>query len=375
MPDNINSLKVEVLVIGSGPAGISTAIGLRQKGIDVAVIGRRPNAIFKVGESLSPDAVQVLHDIGIDTHFLIQHHQVCLGNKSSWSSNQLHYTDFLNHPHGKGWHINRTLFEQQLVAYAQSIGIHFYERTILKGFERVDEGWHFQTRNGETGHTHFLVDASGRNAWLCRRLGIERVVEDRQMALVAWLQINSSATDPYSLIEALDSGWWYSALLPQDRMVAVFMTDTKHKDSPAEAFWSTQLRQSYHTQNRVSEYDANIIAPPRWMDASSGYLPQIYGNGWLAVGDAALCYDPISAHGITMALTSGRDAAIAIDSSLNQQSQALEEYEQRLKKAFAQYAFERGRLYAKASESFDTPYWRQRVLAAHRFLEQQGVWE
>ena len=45
-------------------------------------------------------------------------------------------------------------------------------------------------------------------------------------------------------------------------------------------------------------------------------LDTITGPGWLAVGDAAMSFDPLSLRGVTWALESGLAAARAHDASL-----------------------------------------------------------
>ena len=54
-----------------------------------------------------------------------------------------------------------------------------------------------------------------------------------------------------------------------------------------------------------------LIGQPKWVVADSGILEAVYGEAWLAVGDAAMTYDPIAAHGLTMSMVSARDAATA----------------------------------------------------------------
>lgn len=59
----------DALIIGGGPAGLSAAIALRQKGVDVVVADAlRPPIDKACGEGLMPDARQDLAALGIATH-------------------------------------------------------------------------------------------------------------------------------------------------------------------------------------------------------------------------------------------------------------------------------------------------------------------
>ena len=110
-----------VLVVGAGPAGASAAIFLAAQGFEVQAIDRRdslraePGALPKIGESLPPDAKTLLGQLGVWEAFESGPHLRCTGNKSYWGSGEVRYHDFLTHPLGHGWHVDRIVFERQLL--------------------------------------------------------------------------------------------------------------------------------------------------------------------------------------------------------------------------------------------------------------------
>ena len=56
----------EVVIVGGGPVGLATAIGLRTEGFDVLVVDRaRPPIDKACGEGLMPDGVEELRRLGI----------------------------------------------------------------------------------------------------------------------------------------------------------------------------------------------------------------------------------------------------------------------------------------------------------------------
>jgi flavin-dependent dehydrogenase len=58
--------RCEVLVVGGGPAGASTAYWLAEAGHDVVVVERKDFPREKTcGDGLTPRAVKALHDMGL----------------------------------------------------------------------------------------------------------------------------------------------------------------------------------------------------------------------------------------------------------------------------------------------------------------------
>jgi flavin-dependent dehydrogenase len=109
----------------------------------------------------------------------------------------------------------------------------------------------------------------------------------------------------------MPSGWWYAAAGPAGQ-AAVFVSDpqTVRPMLAAPALWQAALARTRHLA-RVAE----PIATPlrlRAMAADDGALDIVGGEGWLACGDAAQTFDPLSSQGLLRALEAGRSAAQAV---------------------------------------------------------------
>ncbi len=61
----MEAVKVEILILGSGFAGSLTALGCRRLGRDVMVLDRAKHPRFAIGESSTPVANRVLHDLAV----------------------------------------------------------------------------------------------------------------------------------------------------------------------------------------------------------------------------------------------------------------------------------------------------------------------
>ncbi len=349
----------KILVIGAGPAGTSAAIFLRQKGLDVVLLDRQKKYALQnqlhIGESLPPDAKDLLEQLGVWDEYQNGPHLECYGNKSYWHSDQAYYHDFMQYPVGHGWHIDRTAFEAMLCSKAEQVGATLLEEITGLSAKWQHGQWHvnFKDKNGQDDalQASFIIDATGRSSWFARRQGVQRLIEDQQLALTVFFKNNTAFEDTTSLVETTPHGWWYSAKIPGERVAMAFFCkpDKVQRElwSREEAF-SQLLAEAPHTRKRFADGNFELISEPRFVSAESGILEQLYGEGWLAVGDAAMVYDPIASHGIVMGMVSARDAAEAVAQYQKGVANALQAYAAVLWVAYQRYVAVRSRFYDRA---------------------------
>jgi flavin-dependent dehydrogenase len=218
----------------------------------------------------------------------------------------------------------------------------------------------------ETLTSDWLVDATGRRTAATIALGGARGVCDRLTGLCRRLsptEVDADAWRNVGLIEGVDDGYWYTAPLPDGRIVAVFLSDADSHDarSHAEARWSAALRKSSHTASRVE--GCRPATKVFRCDARSQYAVAPSCPRLLLVGDASVAFDPLSADGVARAIDSARGAAESIladrDSSA---SQAALRYHQ-----FASYERERGANYG-IERRYDHRFWRRRRASERALL-------
>jgi len=350
-----------VLVVGLGPAGASTAIFLAQLSLNVVAIDRKLKTGLQIGESLPPDAKQLLAQLGVWEEFEAAGHETCYGNKSYWRSDTVHYHDFMQHPAGYGCHLDRPGFDAMLREKAGCMGVEMDMQTRVEALAFNGRTWSVAlARNGQAVAKRsfsFIVDATGRSSWIARRQGVDRLYESRQLALVAFLQSDAPFQDSTTLVETVADGWWYSARIPGNRVATAFLCRPEAAQ-PAlwatEAGWRALIRQAKHTAARMAPCDFQLLAPPEFVSADSGILETVYGQGWLAVGDVGMIYDPIALHGLVMGMVSARDAAAAIHATLNGDEGALEQYGRRMFGAFKVYSEVRTMFYHNWLRVLDT---------------------
>jgi hypothetical protein len=128
------------------------------------------------------------------------------------------------------------------------------------------------------------------------------------------------------LIEAVPQGWWYAARLPGGAPVAglhVGPEDARRLATDAAA-WRTALAGTRHVAERFLPSLFGSLLPP--LDAGGSRLDRLAGEGWIACGDAALAFDPVSGQGILAALHGGIMAARGVLGALGGDPGAVPAY-------------------------------------------------
>src|SRR5262249_4088511 len=145
-----------------------------------------------------------------------------------------------------GWHVERGEFEAMMLDAAASRGAQVCRGARLENIERDAKNWRVTVQRGSSKikvEGRFLIDASGRSAVLARRLGIRRICFDD---LICVLKFGTGcATNNRIAIESAPDGWWYGSQLPNQRVLAAYMTDVDLFDrrrSGLDMRWTRRLR-------------------------------------------------------------------------------------------------------------------------------------
>lgn len=354
---------IDVLIIGNGPAGLASAITLRQQGASVMAVHRPADANrFRVGESLAASARYSLTELDVWEEFLDDGHEPCYGNASCWGDDRLYFNDFIQSPSGQGWYVGRPAFESMLTRKAASLGVPFHETDRSFRLYRKNNSWEYTGEHLKI-NAAMVIDASGRNSWLSRQLGIRRIRRDEQVAVISILGATDPLNNQQSLIEAVSDGWWYVSDIGEEKTARIFFTDPDlhHRNSWLDpSYWRNKSMQTKFVRHRIPVNRYKEIVPLQYTSAGSHHLEHYAGEGWLAAGDAACSLDPLSSHGIAFALRSGIDAAMAAKDHLEGTSSAGNDYHEKIELAFRLYNEQRTGFYQRETRWKDDPFWIRR---------------
>jgi len=360
--------RARVVVLGAGPSGSAAAAELARRGWPTLLVGRSCDRRPNIGECLPPGIRPTLEKVGVWEAFLRAGHTPSVGIRSSWGSHELADRDFLLSPYGAGWHIDRARFDAMMRGSALCSGAEWLESLALRDVEPTQEGWRIKlsTDSGDRRvDTPFVIDATGRASVFARRVGAKRVAMDRLVGAAGYFSFRAppSMMEPVLLLEAAENGWWYTAPLPEGKLIAVFLTDAdfiQREKLMQPDRWMAELVSTDEQSRRIREHDLSLDGEIRIVQAESSFLDRVAGDAWVAAGDAAASFDPLSAQGITSAINSGLDAAHAAAAWLSGDAKAPVAYADHVRRGYAEYLTNRSVYYRIERRWQNGEFWKTR---------------
>ncbi|UVL21460.1 tryptophan 7-halogenase [Pseudomonas sp. B21-023] len=335
-----------ILVLGAGPAGATTALGLRRMGYPVTVVSdwRR----FAAVEGVSQRVLEGLRHAGLGA---------ALAEATTPATRQVHWNGERLQPNQE-WLLDRQRFDQALRDDLNRAGVELVEGRVRE--VEQGQGYRVQLDDGRTLHGVFLVEARGRQAPLSegRLRGPETV-----SLLNLW---QAEPGTPASAVESLDDGWAWMARLADGRCYWQVTLDVTAARLPGK----TALPEYCAGRRRGSALVAQLFGEqafaPAQVHARSStaiLVGNCAGRDWLRVGDAAMAVDPLSGNGIFQSLSSALQAPVVINTLLQRPGQAAVAqrfHQTRIEQLFLRFARIGRDFYAQEAQRGEQPFWARR---------------
>jgi flavin-dependent dehydrogenase len=357
-------MRFDAAIVGAGPAGSACAIALRTRmpSLSVALIEASHFDTPRAGETLSPAARPLLDHLGVFDAFRAAGHAEVHGTTASWGNASPHDNDYIFHARGPGWHLHRARFDAMLAENAATRGATLMTGAAVSNARRDDDGWTVDLADGRTIAARFVADATGSGAIARRFCGARSIVVDHLVSFGRFFDDDTNA-DPRTIVEAFADGWWYTAALPGKRRFVACMTDSnvaRRLRLRDEASWTRLLETMPVTGPIARCASGRIVARA----CGSHRLENAAGADWIAAGDAASRFDPLSSQGITKALRSGVFASYAIGDQLAAcDNRGLRRYDRFIHSEFLHYLRTRTEIYRDEQRWPQNQFWSERCSA------------
>ena len=325
-----NLRECDVLVVGGGPAGSTIAALLAQKGRHVVVLEKDRFPRFHIGESLLPLNLPIFERLGVAD--AVARIGVYKPGAEVISDEHAQATTFrfAHNPYlsvGHSYHVRRADFDKLLLDNSRRLGATVLEGTRVTEVELKAGGCSRITALGPDGapsawFPRFLVDASGRDTLLLKRLGLKRVDKRNNTAAVFGHFRNVPCRDGNAegmiTMHLFRHGWFWMIPLPDDVM-SVGMVGTgsffRTRREDLDSFFARAVAASPSVAERMVK--AEPIAP-LVTTANYSYDSRRYaGDGYILIGDAAAFIDPLFSSGVMMAMSSAAFAADVVHAWLD----------------------------------------------------------
>lgn len=345
--------RVDVCVVGAGPAGSTLAIRLAELGMDVAIVDRAKFPRPHIGESIAPGAWPLLALLGVadEIAWLACHHSAEAAVR--WRTDQVER----RRTPGNAT-VDRGRFDAILLDRARAAGVQVFEGARIHERETAAHGWTVALPDCPL-HATILGDATGRR----RLLGGRRTpTAPRTLAVHAVLADNDrDSTD--TRIEAVEHGWIWGARMRDGRLRVILFVDPAALETAGRRP-AVLLREALSTTTLFAR--AGIGAPDVLVhacDATSYTSGPVIGSHHVAVGEAAFAIDPLSSSGVQTAIQTAMSAAVAVATIVDtagDTAAALEFYELQVSHAVQRHTATASAVYAKHQRFAGSAFWRSR---------------
>ena len=314
----------DVVVIGGGPGGSAVATFLSRGGLSVALVERDAFPRFHIGESLLPANLPVLERLGVldrvERHGFIVKHGASFHDQESGLEHTFYFRP------GKPWppyafEVPRAEFDRILLEHAAAQPrVTLIQPAAVEAVAFDADGVTARI-GGESGagevRARFLVDATGRDAFLASRHGQREPVPGLgKVALFAHFKgaRRFAGRDEGNIrIYLFDGGWfWWIPFAGDTTSVGCVLhaRTVRGRDGAIADLFDAMVERCERVGDGLA--GASRVTPVHTAANFSYAASPVVGDRFVCVGDAVAFVDPIFSTGVFVAMQSAELASAAI---------------------------------------------------------------
>lgn len=317
----MQTAKVDVLVIGAGPAGSIASSIINKAGYKVLVVEKEKFPRFVIGESLLPRVMDHLEEAGLLEAVKNAGFQQKSGAKFVRGNEVCDFN--FSDQYSKGWNwtfqVPRAQFDKVLSETAASLGVNVQHQMAVKEikFNGTDSITTVVNKDGveEQIEAKFIVDASGYGRVIPRMFGLDKPsnFDPRKTHFTHFKDLKRpKGTDGNRITVVVHQQRTWIWIIPFSNGITSvgFVADPEFfkdfSENPTERMREI-IAADIHTKERFA--DAEMMFEPRTIEGYAISTKQLYGDGFVLCGNATEFLDPVFSSGVTFAMESGNKAA------------------------------------------------------------------
>jgi electron transfer flavoprotein-quinone oxidoreductase len=353
--------KFDVIVVGAGPSGNAAALRLAEAGLSVLQIerGESPGSKNVQGAILYSDALEKLipdfrDDAPLERHVIEQRMWVL--DDDSFVGSHYRSDSFNKEPYNR-YTMIRAQFDKWFSERVQKAGaLLICETTVshlLLDGQRVI-GVMTDRQGGEI-YADAVILADGVNSLLAKKAGFHPEIQPKNVALAVKeihfmpqevieqrFGVKGDEGVVIEMVGKITKGMMGTGFLYTNREsitigVGCMLSDFKNqKITPYELLEQMKAHPSIQPMlegGEMKEYTAHLIP-----EGGFNAIPNLYGDGWMIVGDAGMFVNAVHREGSNLAMTTGMHAADTLIELKNEgkafSAANLKRYKARLDESF-----------------------------------------
>ena len=362
-PSENNEPEFDIAIIGAGITGSVASISLQSLGYKIAIIERTNLSTFKQGESLAPECKRYFHFLGLN--FSSETAIEYSGNSFVWGEDSVKTNDFIFNPYGNGLSIDKTYFEQQLMAHAKNKGVIIFQESKIVNIifqEKIGNITLDVAEEEKVIKARFIIFATGRKSCINTHSSSRRYF-DKLIALTFVEEMKETTGDKNWLyIEATPNGWFYTNTLPNMKRIFSFFTDNDLIEGEKSEYFKRQILKTRWVLGKGLFCTPKNKIKTLAFDARTYWADQQSGECWLKIGDSAYTIDPLSGQGIIKNLEMIDFCTNNIKSFLDGDIDLHKKYGLFNKMNFIKYQSQRKQVFKGEERWRNNEFWNRRTI-------------